>query len=115
LEHAVYAIINEYATAPAEGKRAGWPDYIVEVEGERWLARAEPVAGLMARLYDQIPASVTSFQSLAVEELPEPFGTIRQIDEPDNHYFVEIGENQLKHAGLVVLALIFLLDRSARG
>jgi hypothetical protein len=111
LEHAVYAILNEYLPSPAEGKQVELPYYILEVEGDLWLARGQRDAEPYYHLYDQIPATMTTFLSLASTDLPEPFGAIHRVDLSDYDYIVDLDPSRLQHAGLIALALVFLVDR----
>jgi hypothetical protein len=111
LEHAVYAIVNEYVPLPAEGKKPPLPYYILEVEGDLWLVRGERGVDPYYSLYDQIPTTMTTFQSLAIADLPERFGAIHEVDLADYNYTIDLDPGRLQNTGLIVLALVFLIDR----
>lgn len=104
--HAVYAIFNELAADDH-----GPSDYLLEVEGERWLvARPEAERDLSFNIYDQFPADIDIYEE---SELPEPLGTIRPADG-DYDFTISLPAEQLGQPALLALALVFMADTPAQ-
>lgn len=120
LNYAVYAIINEYRWTAVKGEKRQPPYYILEVDQKLWLAQPQGSDSLFL-LYDEVPPKFAAHETLAVPDLLEANGRI-QLLTPDTaeytsayHFIVELSPDQMEHAGLVVLALIFLIDRAVQG
>jgi hypothetical protein len=116
--HAVYAIINEYTRPAAEGKKAR-PYFVIEVETAMWLAAAQRGEGGVATyaVYDEVPPGINTPEGVAIADFPEPIGTIKQGTADGNllyDYTVQLVLGRVTHSALVVLALVFLIDRVER-
>jgi hypothetical protein len=54
---------------------------------------------------------MTTFQSLAIADLPEPFGAIHEVDLADYDYTIDLDPGRLQNTALIILALVYLIDR----
>ena len=109
VNHAVYAIINEYYdSTKTEGTFA--THFTVEVEGMQWLVLEQAEGDLYFRLYDQAPTDLTIYNEPIEARLPEPVGQI-YWSNGEYDFTAEIAAGRLAQASLVLLALIFLIDR----
>lgn len=108
LDHAVYAIINEYQEASGDKP----PYFTIEADGRECLLWRWSQASLSYNLYPEIPANLTIFDSPLESEILSVAG---QIQHTDGRYdfTVTLPNRQFRHAALIVLALVFLLDRTA--
>jgi hypothetical protein len=105
--HAVYMIINRLI--PKDGRL---PDYVLEVEGYRWLAARQGEGNSAAlNIYDQLPGDAVLYVE---DELPEPIGSI-QTAEGEYDFTISLPGESLSQAALVALALITIIEvRSVR-
>jgi hypothetical protein len=116
--HAVYAIINEYTRPAAEGKKAR-PYFVLEVEAAMWLAMAQRGEGGVTSyaIYDEVPPGINTPEGVAVADFPEPIGMVRRgttEGDPPYDYTVDLALGRVTHSALIVLALLFLIDRVER-
>lgn len=116
--HAVYAIINEYTRPAAEGKKAR-PYFVLEVETAMWLAMPQRSEGgvIHYAIYDEVPPGINTPEGVAVADFPEPIGAIRSGaagSPPPYDYTVDLTLGYITHSALVILALVFLIDRAER-
>ncbi len=108
LDHAVYAIFSEYRVTEGDERLY----FVIRVADQLWLALHEESEEPLYSIYNEVPAS---FMSRSVEpifsDLPEPAGKvergIRQFD-----FSVVWRETGLEHPGVIVGALLFLVDRA---
>lgn len=110
-EHAVYAIINEHG--PENGRKAKpneLPYYTVEVEGMRWLALPHTDPHTLFALYEEVPSGVDVYGEQVAEELPPPVAAVHPVADGYD-FVVEMPEERLQQSALLLLALIFLVDR----
>ena len=116
--HAVYAIINEYTRAAADGKKTR-PYFVMEVETAMWLAMAQRGEGgaLSYAIYDEVPPGINTPDGVAVADFPEPIGRVQRGasgGDPPYDYTVDLALGRVTHSALIVLALVFLIDRVER-
>jgi hypothetical protein len=116
--HAVYAIINEYSRPAAEGKKAR-PHFVAEVETAMWLAMPQRGEGGITSyaIYDEVPPGINTPEGIAVADFPEPIGGVYRgtaDGDPPYDYTVNLPLGRVTHSALVVLALVFLIDRVER-
>jgi hypothetical protein len=113
LNHAVYAILSEYQLQDKADARRRY--FVIHVADSIWLALQEAGTQPYFTLYNEVPASLTS-RSLKpmLSDLPEPVGEIdRELHQYD--YAVTWQADGIEHVELLVMALIFLIDRLAEG
>ena len=111
VNHAVYAIINKhYDSTHVEGTSA--THFTIEVEGMRWLALKQPARDAYICLYDEVPADLTVYDEPLEAPLPEPAGQVYQ-STGEYDFAAEAAAGRLTHTDLVLLALIFLIERPA--
>ncbi len=109
--HAVYAIINQLTVGDND-----LPDYLLEVEGDRWLV-TRPVTNDVAsdhalNIYDQFPADIEIYEDT---ELPDPTGTVRPSpDSEDYDFTITFYSEALSQPALLALALVFVAEDGAK-
>ena len=103
-DYAVYAIITRMVLEDAQQ-----PLYLIEAEGERWLALAQDEEPLRYALYDRAPARLDSRRAPETSQLAEPVGSVRR-DSASHDYTVELPGENLRRPKIVSLALVFLID-----
>lgn len=111
INHAVYAVINEYDEIAGE-EDAQVTRFTIEVEGRRWLVLEQANGECHFWLYDAAPAGLTTFDQPMETPLPEPVGQIYP-DTGEGDFTAGLPAGRLAHASLILLALIFLIDRAA--
>ena len=108
LNHAVFAILSEYQWHDEEGSRTY---FVLRVAESMWLVLKEETNQPYFTIYNEVPASLTSRSMEPMfSDLPEPIGEINQ-DSQQYNYLVRWQEDSIKRLGIVVLGLIFLIDR----
>jgi hypothetical protein len=103
--HAVYAIFNELAADPHRP-----PDYLLEVEGNRWLVTREEQESLNSlNIYDQFPADLEKF--VETEDM-EPIGSVRPAGgDPGGYDFtISLPPEHLSQTPLIALALVVIVE-----
>ena len=107
-DYAVYAILSvHHRSDVAEEMAATY--FTLEVEGEKWLALWHAEEDNCYALYDQIPGNIHTYRNVAELELPPSIGRICRGEEKVA-YTVTLNPGRLRHTGMVVLALAFLID-----
>jgi hypothetical protein len=112
VDHAVYAILNEYyLPPPSAGEPHPWY-YVLEADDRRWLVWRKRTEALFA-LYDEVPPVLSMVDPLADIDLPEPIGRVRiwEPDTADYDFTIDLAPDLMRHSDLVALALVFLIDR----
>jgi hypothetical protein len=112
VNHAVYAILNEYEWPPLATGAEQPRYYIIEVEGKLWLAQqhgSDPIF----MLYDEVPPTLSTYGLSADDNLPDPIGRIRLLapDTAEYDFRIDLPPDQMQHADLMVLTLAVLIDR----
>lgn len=109
-DFAVYAIVGvrQRPAADKEGERGIY--FILEVEGEKWLALPDPERMGCYSLYDEVPPGLHTYDTLTELDLPPSVGHIC-TNGNDHAFLVELSPQRLEHTGLLVLALALLIDR----
>ena len=109
LNHAVYAILSEYHLRDDDETERIY--FVIHVAESMWLALKEKGNQPYFTLYNTVPTSLTSRSMKPMfSDLPEPVGEIdRELHQYD--YAVTWQPDGIKHAELVVMALVFLIDR----
>lgn len=108
LNHAVYAILSEYQWHSGGEDRVY---FVLRVAESMWLVLKEEMEQGHFVIYNEVPASLTSRSMEPMfSDLPEPIGEISQ-DSLQYDYVVAWQEDGIKHLGMIVLALVFLIER----
>jgi hypothetical protein len=109
LNHAVYAILSEYQLQDDDDVERTY--FVMHVADSMWLALKEEGNQPYFTLYSEVPASLTSRSMRPMfSDLPEPIGEIdRELHQYD--YAVTWQADGIEHAELLVMALVFLIDR----
>ena len=108
-DYAVYAIITPHRPGP--GLRADDGLYLtVEVEGETWLVLPQREQPGCYSVYDETPSGVHTIPDVADLPLPEPVGRICYTGDRFA-YLIDLPPERLDNTKVLVLALVFLLDR----
>ena len=84
-----------------------------------WLAmRQRSEAGVTYyAIYDEVPPGINTPEGVAVADFPEPIGAIKPgaaEGDPPYHYAVDLTRGRVTDSALIVLALVFLIDRIER-
>jgi hypothetical protein len=103
-DYAVYAIITQIAHDDALKSL-----YLIEVEGERWLALTQNEDPWRYALYDRAPARLDSRRVPEASRLAEPVGFVRRGSAVYD-YTVELPAGSLRRPKMLSLALVFLID-----
>ena len=104
-DYAVYAIINELLLESAEQLAAS---FSVEAGGNQWLL--VPAGGQTNEFgLHRLPRGYGHYLQPASAELPEPASVIRR-EAANFDYTATVEHDALAQPGLVILALVFLLD-----
>jgi hypothetical protein len=108
MNHAVYAILSEYHSHEEAAERIY---FVLRVADSAWLALQEDTNEPYFTLYDEVPASLTSrSMEPTYSDLPDPIGEInRRVHQYD--YTVSWQSEIIKHLDLLIMALVFLIDR----
>jgi hypothetical protein len=107
-DHAVYAIINELQEEGGDTP----PYFTIEADGQEcllWRWRQDP---LSFNLYAEIPSNLTIFDDPLEFEMLAAIGQIQQTDGRYD-FTITLPSRQFRHLALILLALVFLLDRAA--
>ena len=108
LNHAVYAILSEYQWHGDDGDRIY---FVLRVGESMWLALKETDNEPLCSIYNDVPASLISRSTEPMfSDLPEPIGEVTYAAQQYN-YTVHWKEDRIQQLGLVVMALVFLIDR----
>ncbi len=106
LDHAVYAILNQYQAEAGDSP----PFFTIEADGVTWLAWGESDSDVLLTLYKEVPANLM-IVSDALESAPiDPVGAVSR-SAGDCDFVVTLPVNPLHHADLISLALVFLFDQ----
>lgn len=108
LNHAVYAIIQEYHSPISTNEHLSFPYFILNVEGLKWLA-LKPDADSFFALYDRVPFWLGRATRAGQPDLPRPVGHIAQT-AVGYDFTITFSTARLNHSPLISLALIFLID-----
>jgi hypothetical protein len=103
--HAVYAIFNELSADPNSP-----PDYLLEVEGNRWLVTREEQESLASlNIYEQFPADVERYSETDDQE---PIGSVRPAGDEygDYDFTISLPSEQLSQTPLIALALVVMVE-----
>jgi hypothetical protein len=107
LDHAVYAILGEYHSHDEEDRTY----FVLRVADSMWLVLEEEAEQPYFTIYNEVPAS---FSSRSMEpmfsDLPEPIGEINR-GGTQYDYTVSWHDEGIRKMELLVLSLIFLIDR----
>lgn len=112
-EYAVYAIISLRHRPPSEGDGKAGVYYLLEVEGETWLALPDPEDSACYIFYDEVPSGLHTYDMLTKVDLPSSIGSICRDEEMD--VLVSLEPRRLLHTDLVVLALALLIEQHHEG
>lgn len=110
LNHAVYAILSEHH---AQEDGVAHTYFVLRVAENVWLALKEETNQPYFTLYDEVPASLISRSMEPIySDLPDPVGEInRGVRQYD--YTVAWQAEIIKHLDVLIMALVFLIDRMA--
>jgi hypothetical protein len=109
LNHAVYAIFSEYQLHDEDDAERVY--FVIRVGESMWLALKEEGGQPYFTVYDEVPASLISRSMKPMfSDLPEAVGEIHQ-NYRQYDYAVKWQADGIQHAELLVMALIFLIDR----
>ena len=108
LNHAVYAILSEYRW---QSKKESKIYFLLRVADSMWLILKGEGRESYFTIYNEVPPSLISRSAEPnFSDLPEPTGEIgRDSDQYD--YVASWRQEGIRRIGLVVLALVFLIDR----
>src|SRR5690606_23865872 len=110
----VYAILSQ-RRRPGDNHTPNGAYFILEGEGERWLALPDPDADGCYALFDEVPAGLHTYEAVHDLDLPSAIGHICHSSNGYEHdWRANIAPNRLQETGLLVLALAFLIDRTLR-
>jgi hypothetical protein len=110
---AVYAILSQ-RRRPGNNHSADGTYFILEVEGETWLALPDPDANGCYALFDEVPVGLHTYEAVSDLDLPSAVGHICYSNNGHEHdWRADIAPNRLQETGLLVLALAFLIDRTS--
>lgn len=102
--HAVYTVINEFQE---EEER---PYFILEVEQLRWLVALQTEKPEKWGVYDDIPANTRLITPANLLSFSEPVGEVQKTAESPI-ITLALPPAEIKQPALVMLALVFLLDK----
>ena len=105
IDHAVYAIFNQHQDEAGDKP----PYFVIEADGLTWLAWPPQQENVLVNLYDEVPASLAVIGDPSELDLVEVSGQIRQADGA-YHFTITLPDQQFRHAALIALALIFLIE-----
>ena len=111
-EFAVYAIVSVCRRPDADDNGASGVYFVLEVEGETWLALPHPEEAGCFALYDEVPAGLHTYDTLTELDLPASIGRICQQNE-GSRLTIRLAPRRLKRTDMVLLALGYLIDQSA--
>jgi|GEM_PF-2205069 len=112
-DHAVYALINAEVDPTAA---IALPYYVVEVEGLRWLALAQPAVvpgggcALGLALYAETAAHLAIYAGCLADDLPQPMGALEPQSDGYILSWTLPPDCELAQPDLLALALAFLLE-----
>ncbi|MCB8945533.1 MAG: hypothetical protein H6658_17425 [Ardenticatenaceae bacterium] len=108
LNHAVYAILSQYHWHDNDGDRIY---FVLRVGENMWLALKEESNEPYFTIYDDVPASLISRSAEPMfSNLPEPIGEINWGSQQYD-YTITWKEERIERMALLVMALVFLVDR----
>jgi hypothetical protein len=107
LDHAVYAILNKYQ----EENRDKPPFFTIEADGLTWLAWHEPDGDSLLTFFSDVPPGLMLVNDPQDLTPYDPAGAVNQA-AGEYDFMVTLLDNPLHHAELILLALIFLVDRA---
>jgi hypothetical protein len=110
-DFAVYAIVSVRRRPAAEGNGERSLYYMLEVEGETWLALPHPEQDACYALYDEVPAGLQTYDTLTELDLPTDIGQICRHGDGET-LAISLESSRLAHTDLIVLALALLVDQS---
>lgn len=111
-DFAVYAIISVCRRSDADEGGPTEDYFLLEIEGETWLALPDQEGVGCYALYDEVPAGLHTYETLTELDLPDSIGRLcRQAEQPAA-VNITLSPLRLKHIDLVLLALGLLIDRS---
>ena len=106
LDHAVYAILNQYQ----DEHDSHPPFFTIEADGVTWLAWSEADNNDLLSLYKEVPANLMVVNNPLDSAPLDPVGAVtRPASEHD--FVVTLPVNPFHHADIIVMALIFLFDQ----
>ncbi|MCB8983770.1 MAG: hypothetical protein H6659_08105 [Ardenticatenaceae bacterium] len=112
-DHAVYAIFNQH-TWPDEDDPDAVPYFVIETEGQRWLALGEETNGRVAPdryvFCDNAPANLQSYAQPMDDCLADPVGEIHR-EQVTADYQVTLPDGRFRQPQLILLALVFLIHQ----
>lgn len=111
-DFAVYAIISVCRRSDSEGEGGGEVYYVLEAEGETWLALPHPDEPECYALYDEVPSGLQTYDALTEEDLPNSIGRVCQKQDEKTALAMTLAPQRLQHADLVLLTLGVLLDQA---
>ena len=102
----------EYHVQDDEGERVY---FVLHVGDSLWLVLKEETEQPYFTIYNEVPAHLISrSREPMFSDLPEPIGELSQ-DLNQYDYVVSWREEGIKRLGILVLALVFLIDRLQDG
>jgi hypothetical protein len=107
LDHAVYAILNQYAAEDGDKP----PFFTIEADGMTWLAWNKPQSDILFSLYNEVPANLMVVSDPLESSPIDPVGAAARGAEQYD-FAVSLPINPFHHADIIILALIFLFDQS---
>lgn len=111
-DFAVYAIISVCRRSDTDEGGPTGEYYLLEVEGETWLALPDQQEVGCYMLYDEVPAGLHTYETLTELDLPDSIGRLCRQAEQSEAVSISLSPQRLKHIDLVLLALGLLIDRS---
>ncbi len=112
-DHAVYAIFNQLVW-PDEDDPEALPYFVIETEGERWLALSGQQNGRSSTpqfvLCDQAPANLQAYAQAMDDCLADPVGQISWPGDPAE-YVMLLPDGRFRQPQLILLALVFLIHQ----
>lgn len=112
-DDAVYAIFNQHPW-PDEDDVNVWPYFVIETEGQRWLAISGESHGRSSAFHfalcDKTPANLQPYSQAMDGCLADPVGQITRPAETDD-FLVKMPDGRLRQPQLILLALVFLIHQ----
>ena len=108
IDHAVYAIISQYPPTPTKQEA---PAFIMKAGLTKWFALGNEEGEPFFTLYEGAPTNLALYTSPTAVALPEPIGHVNRATGR-YHFIMSTPDELPDHASLLVLAFIFLIDRS---
>ncbi len=108
LDHAVYAILNEYQ----EESGHKLPFFTIEADGVTWLAWSDAEDDALLTLYSDVPPNLLIVNDPFESGQLKSVGVVKRASG-EYDFTVTLPVNPLHHADLIALSLIFLFDQSS--